>query len=255
MSFADHFSTQATDYAKYRPGYPPALFEWLATLTPQHSLAWDVGTGNGQAAVQLAHYFEQVIATDPSAEQIRNAQPHERVKYLVQPAEESGLDDASVDLITVAQALHWFQFDKFYAQAHRVLKPRGVMAAWTYGLHEITPELDAILQRFYSDTVGSYWPPERRYIDECYRTIPFPFFEFSAPPMRLELSWALHDLIGYLGTWSSTQRYIRQHGSDPRELIYEQLKAAWGAQRERVVSWPMYFRVGGLQPMNASMLA
>jgi SAM-dependent methyltransferase len=255
MSFADHFSTQAADYAKYRPGYPRALFEWLATLTPEQTLAWDVGTGNGQAAVQLAQYFERVAATDPSAEQIRNARRHQRVAYQVQPAEESDLDDESVDLVAVAQALHWFDFDKFYAQVKRVLKPRGVIAAWTYGLHEITPEIDAILQHFYNQTVGSYWPPERRYIDECYRTIPFPFVEFSAPPMQLELAWTLRDLIGYLGTWSSTQRYIKQNGSDPRELIYEQLKAAWGAQSERTISWPLYFRIGGMRSIGASMLA
>lgn len=255
MSFSDHFSIQATDYAKYRPGYPPALFEWLASLTWRQSLAWDVGTGSGQAAVQLAQYFDHVIATDPSAEQIRHAQSHERVAYRVQTAEACDLDDGSVDLITVAQALHWFNFDKFYTQAKRVLHPRGVIAAWTYGLHEITPEIDAILVRFYSEIVGTYWPPERRYIDECYRSIPFPFAEFSAPPMRLEMSWTLNDLVGYLGTWSATQRYIKQNGNDPRELIYGALKSAWGEASERMVSWPMYFRIGGMRPMNAPMLA
>jgi len=255
MSFADHFSTQAADYAKYRPGYPRALFEWLASLTPQHSLVWDVGTGSGQAAVRLAEYFERVVATDPAAEQIRNAQPHERVSYRVQAAEQCDLDDGSVDLIAVAQALHWFRFDEFYAQAKRVLKPRGVIAAWTYGLHEIAPEIDVVLYDFYSRIVGPYWPPERRYIEENYRTIPFPFVEFSAPPMRLELSWSLHDVVGYLGTWSATQRYIKHNGSDPRELIYERIKLVWGTESERIVSWPLHFRIGGSEPLSAARLA
>jgi len=255
MSFADHFSTQATDYAKYRPGYPRALFEWLASLTVQRLLAWDAGTGNGQAAVELARYFDRVVATDPSAEQINNAQSHERVSYRVQAAEECDLRDGSVDLITVAQALHWFDFDKFYAQARRVLKPQGVIAAWTYGLNEIAPAVDDVLHDFYSRIVGPYWPSERRYIEESYRTIPFPFVEFSAPPMRLELSWSLRDVLGYLGTWSATQRYMQQNGKDPREWTYQRLTTAWGPSSERVVSWPLHFRIGGMQPLAAPMQA
>jgi len=255
MSFADHFSAQAIDYAKYRPGYPHALFDWLASLTPEHGVAWDAGTGNGQAAIMLAEHFRSVVATDPSVEQIGNAQRHERVRYQVQAAEHCDLSSGSVDLITVAQALHWFDFDPFYVQVKRVLKPHGLIAAWTYGLHAVTPEIDVVLRDFYSRIVGPYWPPERRYIDENYRTIPFPFAEISAPPMRLEMSWALHDLLGYLGTWSATQRYIKQRGSDPRELIYAPLRTAWGLQSDRCVSWPMHFRIGGLQPIDAPRLA
>ncbi|MBC7982599.1 MAG: class I SAM-dependent methyltransferase [Candidatus Obscuribacterales bacterium] len=255
MSFADHFSTQATDYAKYRPGYPAALFDWLATLTPGHELAWDVGTGNGQAAVQVADYFAQVIATDPSADQIRSALAHPRVSYAVLPAEESYLSASSVDLVTVAQALHWFNFELFYAQVKRVLKPSGVLAAWTYGLHEISPELDVVLKRFYSEIVGPYWPPERHYIDDAYRSIPFPFAELQVPAMRLELMWTLHDLVGYLGTWSATQRYIKAQQSDPRELIFKELQDAWGSAQQQLVSWPLYFRIGALTPINAPQLA
>jgi SAM-dependent methyltransferase len=247
MSFSDHFSKQATDYAKYRPGYPQALFDWLETLTPMHQLAWDVGTGSGQAAVELAKFFDQVVATDPSAEQIKNATPHARVSYLVQPAEQSDLAARSVDLVTVAQALHWFDFERFYAEARRVLKPTGIVAAWTYGLNEVTREVDAVVRHFYQDVVGAYWPSERRYIEACYRTIPFPLAEIEVPAIRMETHWTLTDYVGYLHTWSATQRYKQANHRDPVALIADSLAAAWGSQTHRAVIWPIHVRAGHAQ--------
>jgi SAM-dependent methyltransferase len=244
MSFADHFSKQSTDYAKYRPGYPQALFDWLKTLTPAHEVAWDVGTGNGQAAVALATFIARVVATDPASAQIKNAVARPNISYCVQPAEQSDLADHSVDLITVAQALHWFDFARFFSEVRRVLKPSGVIAAWTYTLNEVSPAVDAVVRRFYTDVVGPYWPTERKYVDACYRTIPFPFVEIVVPPICMETQWSLHDYIGYLHTWSATQRYQQSHHRDPVDLIVDSLTSAWGVQTERTVFWPLYARVG-----------
>ena len=245
MPFSDHFSGHSTDYAKYRPGYAPELFERLKSLTSAHDLVWDVGTGNGQAAVELAKFFRQVVATDPSAAQIANAQSHSRVAYKVQPAEQSDLADASVDLVTVAQAIHWFDFDRFYVQVKRVLKPSGAIAAWTYTLNEVTPQVDAVTRHFYADVVGEYWPPERRYIEACYRDIPFPFVEIPVAPIRMTTQWSLSDYVGYLRTWSATQRYIKANGRDPVESIGQSLLDAWGTPETlRAITWPIHIRAG-----------
>ena len=244
MSFADHFSKQSCDYARYRPGYPKALFDWLRTLTPAHEVAWDVGTGNGQAAVELAGFFPRVVATDPSTEQIKNAIARANVSYHVQAAEKSDLADRSVDLITVAQALHWFDFERFYPEVKRVLKPNGVFAAWTYTLNQVSPEVDAVVRHYYQDIVGPYWPAERKFIDESYRTIPFPLQEIQAPPIRMQTQWSLSDYIGYLHTWSATQRFQQTHLKNPVEEIAASLSSAWGEHAQRTILWPIHMRVG-----------
>ncbi|MBI3896712.1 MAG: class I SAM-dependent methyltransferase [Gammaproteobacteria bacterium] len=245
MSFHDHFSGHAGAYAKYRPDYPPALFDYLATVAPARALAWDVGTGSGQAALGLVPFFQHIVASDPSAEQIEQAQPHPQVTYVVAAAEQSSLPAHSVDLITVAQAIHWFDFARFYAEVRRVLKPDGRLAVFGYGLNEITPAIDAIMLRYYRDIVGPYWPPERRYLDEQYATLPFPFTELRTPSFRLQQSWDLAAFRGYLATWSATQGYLRERGSDPLALIDAALINAWGTPTiARRVTWPLYLRVG-----------
>ena len=246
MTFKDHFSHVAVDYAKYRPDYPPELFQYLSTLPPQREHAWDVGTGNGQAALGLAPWFERVTASDPSAEQIRQASLHPKVRYAVAPAERTDLADASVDLITVAQALHWFDFERFYKEARRVLKPQGVIAAWTYGLCSVTPAVDVVVRGYYTDVVGSYWPPERRYVDERYETIPFPFVKLEAPAFGIRAQWSLEDFRGYLETWSAARGYRQAQGSDPRDRIDDALRAAWGTSASHEMVWPLYLRVGCL---------
>lgn len=160
MEFPDHFSKQANDYARYRPFYPAALHEYLASLTPEHDRAWDVGAGNGQAAIGLARHFRSVVATDPSEQQISLAMPHERVTYRVATAEHSGLDDQSIDLIAVALAVHWFDLDRFYAEVKRMIKPQGVLAVWCYNLTEITPAIDRVMESYYHDVLGEFWPPQ-----------------------------------------------------------------------------------------------
>jgi SAM-dependent methyltransferase len=247
MSFKDkdHFSGHADCYEAYRPTYPEALIAYVASLCSTHELAWDCATGNGQAAVALAPYFGTVIATDASQEQIDQARPHAKVRYLVATADVAPIDNASADLVTVAQALHWFDLPRFYAEARRILKPGGILAVWCYELHTITPEIDAIVRHFYSDIVGADWPPERKLVEDGYRTLPFPFDEIAPPPFQMIQSWDLDHLLGYLESWSSTQRYWNRTGEDPLDVIREQLEAAWGDPgRPRDVIWPLHLRVG-----------
>jgi SAM-dependent methyltransferase len=250
-NFKDHFSAKAADYTRYRPVYPPALFSWLAGLTDRHDLAWDCGCGSGQAATGLAPYFSRVIGTDPSRQQIENAVPHERIRYAVAPAEESGLDAASVDLVVVAQALHWFDFERFYSEVRRVVRPGGVLAAVSYGEVWVEGSPDLVISRFYHEMIGPCWPPERRYVDEGYSTIPFPFPEITAPSFAMEVVWTLEHLVGYLGTWSAVKEYERINGANPLALIDEELAAAWSdPAQERRVSWPLALRVGRVGEQN-----
>jgi SAM-dependent methyltransferase len=244
MTFKDHFSKQATDYAKFRPGYPQELFAYLGRVAPSRQLAWDCGTGNGQAAVALASVFDRVIATDASEKQISEAQPHERVAYRVAPAETSGIKAGTVDLIMVAQALHWFDLDRFYAEARRVLKSSGVLSASAYNLLRVEPAIDEIMNRYYHEVVGPFWPPERKLV-ENFADLPFPFNEIEPPKIEMTTHWDFDHLIGCLGTWSSTQRFMAATGADPLEQIIDELRRAWGnPQKVRSVIWPLTLRIG-----------
>jgi SAM-dependent methyltransferase len=244
MSFKDHFSAQAADYAIFRPGYPQELFDYLGTVVLSHQFAWDCGTGNGQAAVALALVFDRVIATDASEKQIANAEPRERVEYRVAPAENSGIESGTIDLIMVAQALHWFDLDRFYAEARRVLKPDGVLAASAYNLLHIEPAIDEVVNQYYYEVVGPFWPPERQLVEQ-FADLPFPFHKIDPPKFEMTAQWNLDHLVGYLGTWSSTQRFIAAKGSDPLEQVTDELRNAWGdPQQTRKVIWPLTLRVG-----------
>lgn len=248
FSFPDHFSGVAGAYAEHRPRYPDALFEWLAEVSPTREFAWDCATGSGQAAVALAARFDRVLGTDASAAQIAAAEEHPRVEYRVAPAEASGLPDASVDLVTVAQALHWFDRPAFYAEVRRVLRPGGLVAAWTYGASVFEdPRADAVHRRFYSDTVGPYWPPERALVEAGYRTIEFPFEEIEAPAFEMEADWTLSSFLGYVGTWSAVTRFRRERGHDPVAELGEELRRLWGnPEAPRRIRWPLAMRVGTL---------
>jgi SAM-dependent methyltransferase len=244
-AFPDHFSGHAADYKAYRPVYPPALFQFLADVAPRRDLAWDCGTGNGQAAVALAGHFDRVIATDASANQISQAEPHPRVEYRVGPAEAAPLADGSADLVTVAQALHWFRFDEYYAEVRRVARPGAVLAAWSYDLCWVNPAVDPVLERLQTDFVGPCWPPERAWVDARYETIPFPFAEVPAPRFELTAAWDLPRLLAYLGTWSATKAFQKAHGFDPLERLRPEFAAAWGdPATPRTVRWGLNLRVG-----------
>jgi SAM-dependent methyltransferase len=242
-AFKDHFSTQAGDYTRYRPTYPAELFAWLAKLTGRHDTAWDCGCGNGQASAGLACHYGRVIATDPSPQQIEKAHPCERVEYRVASAEQSGLPDQSIDLTLVAQALHWFDFDRFYAEVRRVSHAGGVLAAVSYGEVQVSGAPAGLVADFYHRIIGPYWPPERRYVDEGYRSIPFPFNRIEAPELAMRMEWTADQLLGYLGTWSAVKEYKLANGTDPRSLIADELQAVWGAAA-RTVSWPLTLLAG-----------
>jgi SAM-dependent methyltransferase len=245
MTFHDHFSDRAAAYARFRPTYPPPLFEWLAAQAPARQLAWDAGTGNGQAAVALAGHFARVVATDPSAEQLRAARQHPSVHYAPGLEAESGLAPGSADLVTAAQALHWFDLDAFYKEARRVLRPEGVLAVWSYGLHRVSPEIDALFDRFYTETVGPWWPPERRHVEAGYRTLPFPFPDEPVPAFAMEAELDRQELLAYVATWSAVKRKERETNKDPMPALTLSLEAAWGDPGvRRVVRWPLALRVG-----------
>ncbi len=241
----DYFSQHSADYRRYRPRYPRALFEWLARTSPARGTAWDCGTGNGQAAVELGALFAHVIATDPSRNQLGEAEPHPHVEYRVAQAEDCGLEDVSVDLVTVAQALHWFDLARFHDEVRRVTKPGGVIAEWAYGLMDIAPEIDRVVRWFYEDVVGRYWPPQRRHIENGYRDLPFPFAPIEVPAFAMEAEWSLAEVAGYVATWSPIKIYQKERGEDPLALLREPLSAAWGdPARRRKVVWPLGVRAG-----------
>jgi SAM-dependent methyltransferase len=244
VTFKDHFSKQAAGYAIFRPRYPQTLFDYLGSIAPSRQLAWDCGTGNGQAAVGLASVFDRVIATDASEKQIANAQSHQRVEYRIAPAENSGVGSGLIDLIMVAQALHWFDLDRFYAEARRVLKPDGVLAVSAYNLLHIEKAIDEVVNRYYHEVVGPFWPPERRLVEQ-FANLPFPFQKIDPPEFEMTASWNLDHLLGYLRTWSSTQRFIAAKGGDPLEQITDDLRSTWGdPEQTRTVTWPLTMRVG-----------
>ena len=238
MSFVDHFSEKSAGYAQARPTYPDELFRLLAGWAPGVDRAWDCATGNGQAAIGLARHFRQVEATDASAEQIANAVPTDRVTYSVQPAERTSFPDASFDAVSVAQALHWFDFDRFNAEVRRVLKPRGVILVTSYGWSHVSPAFDADLKRVVLDPIRPHWPPQNAHIFAGYRDIPFPYERIEMPPLQIELRWSFAQLVAYIGTWSATRRLLQ---SDPQflERAAAQLAPAWGAERERTVIMPL----------------
>jgi SAM-dependent methyltransferase len=244
---ADHFSKQSDAYARYRPRYPDALFRYLAAEAGRSETAWDCGTGSGQAAVGLARHFARVWATDASAAQIANAAPHPRIAYYVRPAEDSGFAPRSVGLVTVAQALHWFDIDRFYAEVARVLKPGGLIAVWSYALMRVSPEIDEVVHRFHDECVGPYWPAARKYVVEGYASVRFPFDEREPPTFRMSTRWDAESCLGYLRSWSAVQRFIAANSHDPVEDIAPALRRAWGrAGAQRTVRWPLRMRVGAL---------
>lgn len=243
--FADHFSAQAAGYRDFRPRYPDALFDHLAALAPSRRLAWDCATGNGQAAAGLVGRFEQVIATDASEAQLRHAEPHPRITYRHAHAEASGLEAMSVDLVTVAQALHWLDHAAFFAEVRRVLRPGGVIAVWGYDLIRVSPPIDAVIDDLYHRVLRDDWAPERRILDDHFRAVRFPFHELPPPTFAMEARWTRSHFLGYLRTWSATRRHVERTGHDPVLDVERAIAPYWrDPEEERMVRWELFMRVG-----------
>lgn len=243
--FKDHFSVNSGGYKTFRPTYPDSLFAYLASLTPARDLAWDCATGSGQAALGLAGYFSRVVATDGSPAQISRAISHERIEYRVGRADVAALADHTVDLVTVAQALHWFDPAPFYREVNRVLRPGGVIGVWTYNLLTISPEIDELVGHLYGEVLDGYWPPERRLVESGYAGILFPFAGLTPPPFAMSADWTVDQLLGYLGTWSAVSRFRKKNGNDPLRPLEEDILTAWGEpEAPRKVSWPLSLLVG-----------
>lgn len=227
---------------KFRPGYPQEVFAFLEGLLPEKETAWDCGTGNGQVAVELAEFMQKIHATDISRQQLKNAIQKENIIYSEQPAEGTNFKNSQFDLVTVAQAVHWFEFGEFYKEVRRVLKPGGIIAVIGYGLLRINKKTDAVIDHFYQNIVGPYWDEERKYLDEKYKTIPFPFDEIPSPEFENKLEWELEHLMGYLKTWSAVKHYQKEKANNPVDLIYEDLKRSFG--KKGTVAFPVLLRVG-----------
>ena len=245
--FIDAFSDTARQYASARPSYPAAFFKFLADLAPATHCAWDCGTGNGQAAVGLAELFESVEATDASAQQIDNALPHPHVRYRVATAEASGLADGSVDLISVAQALHWFDLEKFYAEVRRIARPRALLAVYGYNWFYLSPQLDPLVDRWLLRPIEPYWLPNLRMLWHGYRTIDFPFQEVTEPRLALYLTWNLEQLLNYCRTWSATRSKVAVEGAQFLADARDALTSVWGnPHQRRTVVMPITARLGKL---------
>jgi SAM-dependent methyltransferase len=240
----DNFSQQASGYAQFRPNYPPELIEYIVGFGKEKELAWDCGTGNGQSAKLLSHYFKQIFATDISEKQLANAHKETNIIYAMEPAEKTSLADGSVDLVTVSQAIHWFNFEKFYAEVKRVAKPGAVIAVWTYSLLQISVEIDKIIHEYHFKTLENFWDPERKYVDDGYANIPFPFQEIETKPFNIELYWSLEELNGYLNTWSALQKFIAANFYNPVPEIISKIEQHWGNAVKQKIFFPVYLRLG-----------
>jgi len=240
----DNFSHDPSGYATYRPTYPDAWFIGLQKIIPSTARAWDVGTGNGQVAVKLSAFMDHVEATDISAAQMGHATLSPKINYSVQPAEETSFEDDSFDLITIGQAIHWFDFERFYGEAKRVAKDQAIIAAIGYDLIKIDPALDKIIDQLYRGILKDYWDTERKYIDNRYRSIPFPFEEITLENGNIEVHWTLDQLLGFLNTWSALMHYRRLNQTNPLEKMEPLLREAWGEDKYKVCYFPIISRIG-----------
>lgn len=239
----DLFSSQSSNYARYRPAYPSALFEFIYSTVSCFDLAWDGGTGNGQSASVLANRFTKVFATDMSEQQLMNAPPTNNIAYAQEPSEHTSLADNSVDLITVAQALHWFDLPAFYNEVRRVAKREAMLAAWTYNLLSVDDHADRYIHDLYFQTLQGYWDAERHYVDTGYANLPFPFYEIESPPFYIEAEWTLENLIGYLNTWSGLRKFVSVNKINPTEQLRKDLRANWQAEEVKIIKFPLYLKL------------
>lgn len=241
----DLFSKQASMYAQYRPTYPRELFDYLISFVKEQHTAWDCATGNGQAAVELARYFDKVVATDISEKQLQQAIPHEKIMYAVSTAENTPFDNNSFDCITVAQAYHWFHFDAFHKEVARVAKPGALIAVWGYSLVVCdNTAINALIESFYRNTTGPYWDKERKHVDAHYATVDFPYEPLPGREFKIEVRWGLQQVVGYLNTWSSVQHFIKANGYNPVDQLAVELEKAWGGEEAKGFYFPLFLKLG-----------
>lgn len=240
----DYFSRQSKAYAAFRPTYPAGLYDFIFREMKVQEMAWDCGTGNGQVARHLSTYFKKVFATDISGQQLANAPRKENIEYSISSAEQTYFPSHQMDLITVAQAIHWFDLDKFYQEVRRVSKPDGLLAVWCYSLVSINSKVDAIIGDFYTNTVGPYWDAARLVVEDEYRTIPFPFAEIKTQPFTIDLDWTLDQLCGYISSWSATQKYREVKGVDPVVALRNMLENHWVPATTKAIQFPVFMRLG-----------
>jgi SAM-dependent methyltransferase len=242
---ADHFSSVSAAYSAFRPRYPAALIEFFASVAPRRRMAWDCGAGSGQATSDIAQYFDFVVGTDLSAEQLARAPGDPHIGWAASSAERAAIRSRSVDAIAVAQALHWFANDAFFSEVRRVAAgPDSAIVAWTYGTAFMDGDIGKVLRRFMFDDVGPYWPPERKLVNTEYRTIPFPFERIEAPPFSLENDWTLSQIVGYMRSMSATARYIKAVGTDPVIGVEAELRELWRDEMPRRIVWPVIVLAG-----------
>jgi hypothetical protein len=240
----DLFSTQSELYSKFRPTYPPELYDFVLRHVPSQATAWDCATGNGQVARSLALYFERVCATDISENQLRHAVQSDKIQYSIAPAERTPFRDSSFDLITVAQAFHWLNTVQFCREASRVAKPGAIVAVWGYELKSVTPVIDDITHRWNHEKLSPYWEPERQHVVAHYNTLLFDFEQLPAPGFDTVTEWDVNDFIGHLQTWSAYQKMRRSTGDKEFLKMIADVRAAWdGEQRKRCV-FSIFMRLG-----------
>lgn len=239
------FSDNSEKYKKYRPSYPSELFQYLAKISPSTNTAWDAGCGSGQASIALSDFFTNVIATDISVEQIKNAYSKVNIRYFSCPSEYSNIDSNSVDLVICAQSIHWFDLDKFYDEVKRVLKPDGVIAAWSYNLFRVNQEIDDLIDKFYNDIIYNYWPVERKHVENGYKEIILPFNHLEAPSFSMTAEWNLEQLLGYINTWSGVSNYIELEAFNPLDFIEKELIKLWDRDESeyKTISWPLTLKI------------
>lgn len=242
LSFADHFSSVSSGYAQFRPRYPAALFAWLATLPPHAERALDAGAGTGQASIGLRSHFRSVVAAEPSVAQLASVNGGS-LHLVAATGEALPIAARSIDLITVAQALHWFDLPRFYAEVRRVARPEAVIAVWSYAVLRLPSELRVVVDRFYWETLSGFWPEERRHVDNGYAELAFPFEAMITPEFVMQDEWSFDHLLGYIATWSAVTRLRASEGDAAVNELASALKAAWGARSHHTIQWPLTLRV------------
>ena len=240
----DNFSNQAAVYAQFRPQYPEQLINYICSFVLEKELVWDCATGNGQSAKLLSNHFNKVIATDISQQQIDNAFKAPNIFYSLEAAENTSLEENTVDLITVSQAIHWFDFDKFYAEVNRIAKSGAVIAVWCYSLLKISEEIDEIINDYHFKTLDVYWDPERKYLDDNYANIPFPFPQKETKSFTIELDWTIEQLEGYFETWSALQKFLKANSCSPIPELMQKIKMHWGDSETRKIIFPIHLKLG-----------